>query len=328
MRDAPLPFTLRQLQYAVVLAETLSFRRAAERCRVSQPALSAQLAELEDALGVRLFERDRRRVLPTAAGEALLERARSALAAAEEVTAAAQRARDPLAGRLRLGVIPTVSPYLLPVAAPALRGAFPRLTAVWIEEKTAVLARGLAGGTLDAAVVALEAELGDVEHEVVATDPFLLATRPDDPLAARRAPADLAELSEVDVLLLDDGHCLRDQVLSVCARARAHELEFRATSLPTLVQMVAAGAGVTLLPALAVPAEARRAGLAVRAFVEPAPARTLALVWRRRSPLANALRRIALTLRAAHSRLDGGAAAVPALRRARGPTGGRSRSAR
>jgi LysR family hydrogen peroxide-inducible transcriptional activator len=291
------PFSLRQLEYAVAVADTLSFRRAAERCHVSQPSLSAQLGQLEDALGVRLFERDRRRVLVTAAGQALVERARALLVGADDLVEAARSSADPLAGMLRLGVIPTVSPYLLPSVAPALRKRFPKLTLRWTEEKTAVLMRRLAEGALDAAVVALEAELGDVEHEVLARDPFVLAAPAHHPLVASRAPARPADLRHAGVLLLDEGHCFRDQVLALCGKARADELEFRATSLPTLVQMVASGAGLTLLPELAVATEARRAGLRVRPFVKPAPGRTIALVWRKKAAIAGALRQIAAVIR-------------------------------
>jgi LysR family hydrogen peroxide-inducible transcriptional activator len=299
---APHPFSLRQLQYVVAVGESLSFRRAAEACHVSQPALSAQLAQLEHALGVRLFERDRRRVLVTAAGKELVERARRVLLEADDLVAQARLAGDPLAGTLRIGVIPTISPYLLPRATPALRRAFPRLTTVWVEDKTESLVRSLADGTLDAALLALEAEIGDVEHEVVADDPFVLATRPDDPLGTKARPAKAAELRDASVLLLDDGHCLREQALAFCASAKAHELEFRATSLATLAHMVTGGAGVTILPELAVPTEAQRAGLRVRAFAKPVPHRTLALVWRKRSPLAPALRKLAGAIREAYPR--------------------------
>jgi LysR family transcriptional regulator, hydrogen peroxide-inducible genes activator len=299
---APHPFSLRQLQYAVAVAESLSFRKAAEACHVSQPSLSAQLAQLEQALGVRLFERDRRRVLVTAAGAALVERARSLLLQADDLVGAARLAGDPLAGTLRIGVIPTISPYLLPVATPALRSAYPRLATVWVEDKTEILVRRLEAGTLDAALLALEAEIGDVEQEVVADDPFVLATRRDDPLGTKATPAKPAELRDADVLLLDDGHCFRDQALVFCSSAKAHELEFRATSLATLAHMVAGGTGVTILPQLAVPTEAQRAGLCVRAFAKPVPHRTLALIWRTRSPLAPALRKLAGTIRAAYPR--------------------------
>jgi LysR family hydrogen peroxide-inducible transcriptional activator len=299
---APPAASLRQLQYVVAVADSLSFRKAADACHVSQPSLSAQLAQLEQALGVRLFERDRRRVLVTAAGKELIERARRVLREADDLVAAARLVGDPLAGTFRIGVIPTIAPYLLPSATPALRSAYPQLTILWVEDKTAALARSLDEGTLDAALLALEAEIGDVEHEVVSDDPFVLATRPDDPLGRKSAPAKASELRDASVLLLDDGHCLRDQALAFCASAKAHELEFRATSLATLAHMVANGAGVTILPELAVPTEVQRAGLRVRAFATPVPHRTLALAWRKRSPLAPALRKLAGTLRQAYPR--------------------------
>ncbi len=299
----PHPFSLRQLQYAVAVAETLSFREAAERCRVSQPALSEQLAQLESALGVSLFERDRRRVMITAAGRALVERAQRVLVEADDLVDVARRAGDPLAGTLRLGVIPTISPYLLPRAAPALRRAFRRLTVLWVEDKTETLVRKLGEGALDAALVALEAALGDpaqMERATIARDPFVLVTPAHHPLGERRAPAHTSELKRASVLLLDDGHCFRDQALAICAKAKADELEFRATSLSTLAQMVASGAGVTLLPELSIATEARRADLRVRRFARPEPGRTLALVWRKRSPLGESLRAIAQTLRDAY----------------------------
>lgn len=296
-------FSLRQLQYAVAVADTLSFGKAAARCRVAQPSLSAQVAQLERALGTRLFERDRRRVMVTAAGAAILQRARAVLREADDLADLAHRAGDPLAGTLQLGVIPTISPYLLPTLAPALRGAFPELTLRWVEDRTTVLVARLREGGLDAALVALEAELGELEHEVVGHDPFVLAAPAGHPLVAGRGPAKLSALARESVLLLDDGHCLRDQALAVCSRARARELEFRATSLPILAQMVAGGAGVTLLPQLAVATEAARAQLAVRPFAAPAPGRTIALVWRRRSPLGPALRQLAAAAREATAAL-------------------------
>jgi LysR family hydrogen peroxide-inducible transcriptional activator len=300
MSTAPPPFSLRQLQYAVAIADTLSFRRAAERCRVAQPSLSAQVGELEGALGVRLFERDRRRVLVTTAGHELVARARVVLREAEDLVEQARRAGDPLVGTLRLGVIPTISPYLLPRLTTAFRAGFPRLTALWTEDRTETLVRGLDAGALDAALLALEADIGDLEHEIVGVDPFVLATPLKHALGARATPVRPAELRDADVLLLDDGHCFRDQALSFCATAKAHELEFRATSLSTLAQMVAGGAGVTLLPSLAVPTEAKRAALRLRAFAAPAPKRTIAFVWRRRSPLGPALRALAATAREAY----------------------------
>lgn len=302
------PFSLRQLQYAVAVADELSFRKAAARCHVSQPSLSAQLAQLEEMIGVRLFERDARRVLLTSAGRMLIERARRVLHETEELVEAAKRARDPLSGTLRFGIIPTISPYLLPSVTPRLREDFPRLTSLWIEDKTDALIKSLDAGALDAAVLALEAEIGDVESDVIAEDPFYLVAPPGHALAKKSAAANMSELRGAGVLLLDEGHCFRQQALEFCDAAKAQELEFRATSLSTLVQMVSSGSGVTLLPKLALPTETQRASLRIRPLSAPTPSRTLALVWRKRSPLAVALHQVAASLRAAYPRRTSGAA--------------------
>jgi LysR family transcriptional regulator, hydrogen peroxide-inducible genes activator len=293
-------FSLRQLQYAVAVADLLSFRRAAEACHVSQPSLSAQLAQLEEVISIQLFERDRRRVLPTVAGKAWVEQARRVLLGADDLLALAKRASDPFKGPLRVGVIPTISPYLLPSITPELWRAFPELSLLWLEDKTEVLVQQLQAGALDAAVVALEADIGDLEHALIASDPFVLAARPTDPLGQTSTAVTLAELRHTQVLLLDDGHCFREQALAYCTKAKARELEFRATSLTTLTQMVAGGAGVTLLPELAVPTEIGRSGLKVRRFAAPAPARTIALVWRKHAPTGDALQRLAAKMREAY----------------------------
>jgi LysR family transcriptional regulator, hydrogen peroxide-inducible genes activator len=306
IRNEPHAFTLRQLQYALAVAEELSFHRAAERCHVSQPSLSAQVAELETSLGVRLFERDRRRVLVSKRGAELLAPLRHALVAADALAVAAKEGADPLSGDLSLGVIPTVSPYFLPSVTKALRARFPRLKLSWTEDKTATLVKSLAEGRLDGAVVALEAELGPVEHELLAKDHFLLAAAPGHPLLAGTSPLTRRDLAGADVLLLDEGHCLREQALEFCSHTKARELEFRATSLPTLVQMVAGGAGVTLLPELAVSTESPRAGVEVRAFADPAPERSIALVWRKQSALVEALRAVAVVMRKAYPKPERG----------------------
>jgi LysR family transcriptional regulator, hydrogen peroxide-inducible genes activator len=289
-------FSLRQLEYVVAVADTLNFRKAAELCHVSQPSLSAQLAQLEEAIGVQLFERDRRRVLITHHGTEVIERARVVLRGADDVETAARHAADPFAGTLRIGVIPTISPYLLPRIAPVVRRAYPRLQLMWSEDKTAVLAQRLESGSLDAMIVAREADLGDVAVEILAEDRFLLAASPSHPLTRSSRPVRPGELRGENVLLLEDGHCFRDQALAICARAKAHELQFRATSLTTLVQMVAAGDAVTLLPELAASVEGRH--LKLRKFANPAPHRTIVLAWRKSSPMRDALRTFAKTLRA------------------------------
>jgi len=305
MSLSPHAASLRQLQYAVAVADARSFRRAAEQCGVSQPSLSAQLAQLEGALGVRLFERDRRRVLLTAAGEELIERARRVLVDADDLVDAARRMSDPLAGTLAIGVIPTVSPYLLPTAAPAIQRAHPRLTVRWREDKTENLARDLHAGRLDAALLALEADLGGpLQREVIGRDPFMLATPRAHKLAKGSRPATLGDLRGAPLLLLDDGHCLRDQALAVCRGARTDELAFRATSLPTLAQMVSAGAGVTLLPRMSVATESRRAHIAVRPLADERAFRTLALVWRPTSPSGPSLRKLAATIRTSYEKMN------------------------
>ncbi|HWO12400.1 MAG TPA: LysR substrate-binding domain-containing protein [Polyangiaceae bacterium] len=297
MNPRPHPFTLRQLQYARAVAEHLSFRRAAEVCHVAQPSLSAQVAELEQALGVQLFERDRRRVLITARGQALLERARQVLLQADDLGDAAKRVADPFTGTLRIGVIPTIAPYLVPAATAGVRAAFPKLTIAWIEDKTQTLIAELSTGGIDGAVLALEAELGDVEHAVIASDPFVLVTPPGHPLVQKDTPIPARELRATDMLLLDEGHCLRQQALEVCASVKGREAEFRATSLSTLVQLVVQGAGVTLLPALALGTETSRAALGIRQIAAPVPARTIALIWRKGASLAPALARVAASIR-------------------------------
>jgi LysR family hydrogen peroxide-inducible transcriptional activator len=325
MRSSPHPFTLRQLQYAAAVADLRSFRRAAERCHVSQPSLSAQVIQLEQLLGVRLFERGSRKVLVTAAGEAVLTRVRRLLLEADDLADSVRQLGDPLAGTLRLGVIPTVSPYLLPEVVPELRARHPGLSAVWVEDKTENLVEALREGRLDGALLALEAPLGEVESEVVCEDPFVLAAAPGHPLVLATTPATPQELRGAGFLLLDDGHCFRDQALAYCAASRGRELDFRATSLATLAQMVAGGAGVTLLPRIALPVENRRSELAVRRLASPEPHRTLALVWRPRSPLGPALRLLAATIReactGAQARLEAAAGGNGATARRAAPRG-------
>jgi LysR family hydrogen peroxide-inducible transcriptional activator len=313
VRAGPHPLTLRQLQYAVAVAELRSFRRAAERCRVSQPALSAQVAGLERALGVRLFERDRRRVLVTRKGSELLARARALLVQADDLAEAARGGDGPLASTLRIGVLSTVAPYLLPDAVPLLRRRFARLTLHWLEDRTQPLAAALAEAELDLAIVALESELPGLAHEAIGRDEFVLAAPRGHPLARSRRPLRPAELDGQPLLLLADGHCFRDQVEAFCARAGAVEPGFRATSLSTLAQMAAGGAAATILPRLALALENRRGLLVVRRFAAPAPARTLGLVARPGSHVREALAPLAAALREVLRRVSR-QARTPALR--------------
>lgn len=294
---APLPVSLRQLQYVVAVADLGGFRRAAEACHVSQPSLSAQVAQAETALGVRLFDRDQRGVRVSPAAATLIAQARTVLLAASDLRERGRQLADPFSGTLRVGVIPTISPYLLPDIAPALSRRYPRLTLFWSEDRTSGLVRQVNDGTLDAAVLALEAELPGLDHAVLQRDPFLLAAAPSHPLSTGRRRARMDDLKDARVLLLDDGHCFRDQALQLCASAGAQEAGFRATSLATLVQMASAGRGVTLLPAIALAVENRRGQLVTRAFANPGPGRTIALTWRRGAALAEPLRELAAAIR-------------------------------
>lgn len=305
--------SLRQLEYLVAVADTLGFRKAAERCHVSQPALSAQVAQLESVLGVKVFERDSRRVMLTPAGAELVARARRVLTEAGDILEAATRLGDFFSGPLRLGVIPTVAPYVLPELVPALVERYPRLQLQLREEKTAALVRALEEGRLDVALLALEPEsMEGLEHAVIAEDPFVVAAPPGHPLQAQEEVR-LKDLDAEHVLLLDDGHCFRGQALALCTRVGAREVDFRATSLTTLAQMVMAGTAITLLPALAVPLENRQGRLVVRPLAQPAPGRTLALAWRKGFPHADALRELAGLFRKAWPRQEG----APSLRPSR-----------
>jgi LysR family transcriptional regulator, hydrogen peroxide-inducible genes activator len=273
-----LSFSLRQIQYAVAVAESGGFGRAASACAVAQPSLSAQIAKLEDALGVELFERHSRPVHPTPAGRRLLPGMRALLAQARAVDLAAQALVSPAAITLRVGVIPTVAPYLLPRLVDELscRDDVPRIH--WIELQTAKAEHALSSGDLDAAIIADPPARPDLEHRDVGWEEFLLAV-PEG--SALESPVDVVTLRDQNVLLLDDGHCLRDQTMALCRLPGASESPYRATSLPTLVQMVAAGLGVTVLPRSADAVEVTRGRLRALEFRDPPPGRTLRLLWRR-----------------------------------------------
>jgi len=281
--------TLRDLEYLVALADSRHFGRAAERCHVSQPTLSSQLRKLEDTLGVALVERRPRRVALTAAGQAVVDRARRMLRDAEDIRSLARASQDPLAGQLKLGLIPTLGPYLLPRVAPRIAKALPKLQLMLHEYQTApLLARTLAG-ELDLAILALPADTKGLVTRSLFAEPFLIAMPEKHRLAGRKRLKS-RDLSGEKLLLLEEGHCLRDQALEVCERAGSEEQDFRATSLETLRQMVATGLGVTLLPQLAAEGPfASARGLAVRPFAPPAPNRVIGAAWRRSTSRAAAI---------------------------------------
>jgi len=276
--------SVRQLECLVAVSKHLNFRAAARDCHISQPALSAQIARLEEILGVTLFERNRRRVLLTPVGEVVMERAKKLLADLDDLDVVARAHADPLAGQLRLGVIPTIAPYLMPRVLPTLRAVCPNLELLLREEQTARSLELLGEGKLDAVLLALEAELGEVSTLPLFRDPFVFAAAAGHPLA-RRKSVKAADLQSQRVLLLEDGHCLKDQAWAICqAEGVKSIVDFRATSLGTLAQMVSTGAGITLLPQLSVPTVGTLPGIVVRPFAKPVPYRTIGLAWRPTSP--------------------------------------------
>jgi LysR family hydrogen peroxide-inducible transcriptional activator len=280
---------LRDLQYLVALAETRHFGRAAERCHVSQPTLSAQVRKLEDSLGVALVERRPRRLALTAAGEAVVERARRMLQDADDIRALARASQDPLSGQLKVGLIPTLGPYLLPRIAPKLARALPKLQLMLHEYQTAPLVDRVVKGELDLAILALPADTKGLQTRSLFGESFLIAMPEKHRLATRRR-LKASDLEGEKLLLLEEGHCLRNQALDICAQAGTEEQDFRATSLETLRQMVAAGLGITLLPRLAAEGPfASTRSLVVRPFAPPQPMRLIGAAWRRSSSRTEAI---------------------------------------
>ena len=292
--------TVAQLRAFVAVARTRHFGEAASLLGISQPTLSQSLAALEANLGVQLLERNPRQVLVTAAGTALLPLARRAVEAIDAVTQAAIPAQW-LSGPLRLGIIPTIGPYLLPVLLRTLRDEAPDLQPMVHEDQTARLIEALRHGDIDVAVLALPVEDTNLQQLPVYEEDFVLAVAADDPLADAR-DVDPGSLAQMRLLLLDEGHCLRDQALAVCMQAGVTDAgadPARAASLPTIVQLVSAGLGVTLLPETAVQVEARGATLGIAHFAAPAPGRTIGLVFRSTSARLNEFQDLAEILRRA-----------------------------
>jgi LysR family hydrogen peroxide-inducible transcriptional activator len=276
----------RQLRYLVTLSETLNFRRAAERLFVTQSTLSAGIKELESLLGATLLERDKRSVRVTPIGERIVERARSLLAQAEDLVILARGAQEPLAGLLRLGIIPTVAPFLLPAIMPAARRDYPRLQLYLREDMTARLMEQLHAGDLDFALIALPYDTGDLLVKELFRDEFWFVARDDDPLARLKEIA-VRQIDLERVLLLEEGHCLREHSIEACGASRMARREggLEATSLYTLLQMVEGGLGVTLLPEMIVKAGGLNGTrLLARPFASRVPARTIVLARRRSSP--------------------------------------------
>ena len=292
---------MKQLRYFDALARNGHFGRAAAECAISQPALSMQIKELEEALAAPLVERGARQVRLTALGEEFARRAHDILRAVDELEDLARARAHPLLGRLRIGVIPTVAPYLLPGVITALQDRYPGLDLRPREAVTPKLIEDLAAGRLDTAIVALPVSEGGLAEMALFEEEFVLVR----PAAEAASPVPSAEgLREMRLLLLGEGHCFRDQALAFCApgNRRAPRDLMEGSSLSTLVQMVGAGIGVTLLPEMAVPVETRSARVALQRLRAPRPKRTIGMVWRRSSPLAAGLRELGEVVLAAARR--------------------------
>ncbi len=272
---------LRDLKYLVAVADFQHFGKAAEHCFVSQPTLSGQIKKLEQPLGVTLFERTNRRVMLTQVGQSIIEAARRTLQAAQDIEDIAHNAQSPLAGKFRLGAFPTLAPYLFPQLVPKIKENLPNLRLILQEEKTAILIENLKSGLLYAAFLALPIHEDSLQATELFDDAFMLAVSPEHELAQYKA-IHQSVLGHYHLLLLEEVHCLRDQALDLCQLYSApEEQDFRATSLETLRQMVKAGTGITFMPQIAISEHEK--DIHYIPFKEPAPNRSIALVYRKTS---------------------------------------------
>lgn len=290
--------TLQELKYLVALADHGHFGRAAEACFITQSTLSTQIKKLEDFLGVTLFDRSLKRVTPTPIGREILQAARNIVEEAERIREVAKHAQDPMTRTIHLGVIPTLGPYYLPHALTLVHKKHPGLRMLLREEMTPQILQHLVDGKLDAGLLALPVTDDSLRVEPLFYEPFYAAL-PAGHALARRDVLKVSDIMAEKLLLLDEGHCLRDQALDVCGTGSRGREEVRATSLETLRQMVAMGLGLTLLPALAVDAapRANKKAVEIRPFKAPPPGRTIALVWRKRAPFPETFERLAQTLK-------------------------------
>ena len=288
---------IRALQYFVKLADLRHFSKAADACFVSQPTLSTQIRKLEEELGVQLVERSPKNIMLTPVGGEIADRARLVLSDIDQIRAVARRSGNPAEGTIRLGLFPTLAPYLLPHVVPAVRERYPKLKLQLSEEKTEDVLTMLRQGELDAGILALPINEDGLHKEILFEEPFVMAIPATHPLAARKSIC-LADLEGAELLLLEEGHCLREHALEVCALAGAHErVDFHANSMETLRQMVAAEVGATLMPLLAVkPPIAETGNIVIRPFDKPPPSRTIAMVWRSSSALSDFIRELSDSL--------------------------------
>jgi LysR family hydrogen peroxide-inducible transcriptional activator len=289
--------TLQELRYLVALADSGHFGQAAEACFVSQSTLSTGLKKLEDFLGVIVFDRSLKRVTPTPIGREIVESARRIVDEAVRIRELASFAKDPMDRTLHLGVIPTLGPYYLPHVLTQVRSAYPKLRLLLREEMTPHMLEHLADGKLEAGLLALPIDDANLEVAPLFVEPFLAAVPGGHPLA-RLKSVNIDELAAAGLMLLEEGHCLRDQALEACHLQGIKSEEIRATSLETLRQMVAMGLGVTLIPTLAgAGINATGEQVMLKPISKPGAARSIGLVWRRRSPMASSIERLAEILR-------------------------------
>ncbi|MEQ1662559.1 MAG: LysR substrate-binding domain-containing protein [Thiobacillus sp.] len=291
--------TLQELKYLVALADHGHFGKAAEACCITQSTLSTQIKKLEEFLGVVLFDRSLKRVTPTPTGKEILAAARRIVEETERIRELSRHAQNPMARTLNLGVIPTLGPYYLPHALTLIHKKHPDLRLLLREELTPLILDHLADGQLDAGLLALPVTDDSLRVEPLFVEPFYAALPAGHRLAERESVG-VPDIMGEKLLLLDEGHCLRDQALDVCGTGSRGREEVRATSLETLRQMVGMGLGVTLLPALSIDAGPRvsKKSVEVRAFKRPVPGRTIGLVWRRRAPFPETFERLSATLKA------------------------------
>jgi len=288
---------IRDLKYLVAVDETQHFGKAADRCCVSQPTLSMQLKKLEEELNVQLFERTSKQVLTTEIGKKIIEKARQVLSEIETLKQLAQMAQDPYSGQIRLGIIPTMGPYLLPKLMPEITHQYPKLSLVLYEDKTEVITEKLSQGELDAIILALPIDCENFSMETLFVENFYAAVPKTHVLAKKRA-LNMQDLENEQLLLLGEGHCFRDQALEACRFSGAQlKSGFQATSLETLRHMVAANVGITLLPKMMVDTLPKQRDIVILPFVDPVPSRQVGLLWRENSPAATAAKAITALVR-------------------------------
>ena len=270
---------IRDLKYLIAVAETEHFGKAADRCFVSQPTLSTQIKKLEEELGVQLFERTNKSVMATPIGEMLVAEARRILQQIEHMKQLAENSKDPMAGKFKLGIIPTLGPYLLPYLLQSVQQQLPKLELIIVENKTSVILQQLREGDLDAAILALPVDTHNLVAKTLFYEPFYVLLPKAHPLATKKSLS-MKVLQDQMLLLLEEGHCLREQALEACRFTGAYSKEFSATSLETLRQLVGLGAGITFIPALAVDSTVHDKNVIIRPISDKPPAREVGILWR------------------------------------------------